>query len=146
MGRIEIYILAAVVIGCAIYFYKKYKDKKEKEMPQGLQIFDGNGNIILDFTSKTMKVYGTVSTGTEAGTFTDYRIDPNNFFIMPIKMDLVLANGSPGHVSRYRYFAPRVTVSAGQIKWDIIDEFSDRFGEYYPSYRVDFTFIYGGFE
>ena len=144
MERIIVLIIIAIAL---IICFRKYTAKKEdNKMPQGLQVFDGNGNIVLDFTTKTMKVYGIVSTGTTAGHYDDARIDPNNIFIMPIKMDLETANGSPGHIRQYQYFAPRVTVSAGRLEWSILDKFTDRFGTHYPSYRINFTFIYGGFE
>lgn len=40
-------------------------------MPQGLQIRDANGNMILDITDRLTRVLGSFSTGTTDGSHTD---------------------------------------------------------------------------
>jgi hypothetical protein len=42
-------------------------------MPQGLQCFDENGNIILDVTGRITRVLGRFNTGTSPGSL----VDPN---------------------------------------------------------------------
>lgn len=38
---------------------------------QGLRVYDGNGNTILDVTDRLTRVCGTVNTGTADGSITD---------------------------------------------------------------------------
>ena len=43
--------VAVIAIIATAIIYKRRK--KEKEMPQGIQVFDENGQIIADMTSRT---------------------------------------------------------------------------------------------
>lgn len=49
-------------------------------MPQGLQIWDAAGNLVLDATSSTGIILGTVSTGTENGAVDVPRLAEGNPF------------------------------------------------------------------
>lgn len=73
----ELYIVLAVaVVVAAILIYKR---KGEKEVPQGLQVFDENGNVVVDITDRLTKVLGTASIRptTTAGTITNALINSN---------------------------------------------------------------------
>ena len=95
--------VAVIAIIAAVLFYKRRK-KKEKEMPQGIQVFDENGQIIADMTSRTSKILGTVNTNGRNGSLTDNRLLDGNLWVAIEKMEPtgiadvigleVVANGS----------------------------------------------------
>lgn len=95
--------VAVVAIIAAVLFYK-YRKKKEKEMPQGIQVFDESGQIIADMTSRTSKILGTVNTNGVNGSLTDNRLLDGNLWVSIEKMEPtgiadvigleVVANGS----------------------------------------------------
>lgn len=102
-----IYIALAVilVVVIAIILYKK---KGAKKMPQGLQIWDANGNITFDSTVNTTYILGSGQT-----TSTNGSID------VP-----ALANGTPwvlitGYTDNQSLTGhyPYVTVSGTKIQW-----------------------------
>ncbi len=39
-------------------------------MPQGLQVWDASGNLVLDVTTRLPRILGSVQTGTSAGSVT----------------------------------------------------------------------------
>lgn len=71
-------IIAVAIVVAAIVVYKRRK-KGEEEVPQGLQVFDENGNVVVDITDRLTKVLGTASIRptTTAGTITDSLITEN---------------------------------------------------------------------
>lgn len=103
-----IYIAIAVVIAiAAIILYHKYHKKSSKEgaeMPQGLQVFDENGNVVADMTSRSSKILGTVNTNGRNGSLTDNRLLDGNLWVAIEKIEPtgiadvigleVVANGS----------------------------------------------------
>lgn len=53
-------------------------------MPQGLQIFDGNGRTVMDTSTRNSFVFGVISNITASGTLTDPRFaDGIPFGIFP---------------------------------------------------------------
>ncbi len=56
----ELYIVLAVaVVVAAILIYRRKRGAEE--VPQGLQVFDENGNVVVDITDRLTKVLGTAS-------------------------------------------------------------------------------------
>jgi hypothetical protein len=94
--------VAVIAIIATAIIYKRRK--KEKEMPQGIQVFDENGQIIADMTSRTSKILGTVNTNGRNGSLTDNRLLDGNLWVAIEKMEPtgiadvigleVVANGS----------------------------------------------------
>ena len=59
-------VIAVIVVVAAIFLYRK--KKRDKEMAQGLQIFNASGQLIFDLSNATTYVLGTGETGTENGS------------------------------------------------------------------------------
>lgn len=55
---------------------------------QGLRIYDANGNIMLDATSRLTKYIGTLSIGTTDGSYTDDRLQDGEFWYMTLKLKI----------------------------------------------------------
>ena len=72
-------IIAVAIVVAAIVVYKRRK-KGAEEVPQGLQVFDENGNVVVDITDRLTKVLGTASIRptTTAGTITNALIVDSN--------------------------------------------------------------------
>ena len=70
----ELYIVLAVAVVVAVILI--YKRKGEKEVPQGLQVFDENGNVVVDITERITKYLGsfTVPTDADSGTVANSEI------------------------------------------------------------------------
>ena len=69
--------IAVIIVVAAIIFYRK---KREKKMPAGLQIFDENGKVVVDMTSRTSKILGRVTVGENDGSLTDERLLDGNMW------------------------------------------------------------------
>lgn len=54
-----IYIAIAVIVAIAAIFVWKHKKKAVKEVPQGLQVFDGNNRLIFDLSHSTSRFIGS---------------------------------------------------------------------------------------
>jgi len=70
-------IIAVIILVAAIIFYRK---KREKKMSAGLQIFDENGKVVVDMTSRTSKILGRVVTNGKNGSLTDNRLLDGNMW------------------------------------------------------------------
>ena len=77
----ELYIVIAVaVVVVAIFLYRK---KAVKKVPQGLQVFDANGDIVFDVNDYAFEVYGIVTTTAKvAGSVSDSRIKKSTCVFM----------------------------------------------------------------
>ena len=53
-----------------------------KEMPQGLQVFDENGNIVVDVTDRLTKILGSFETHGKDGSITDDRLEGMDYWVM----------------------------------------------------------------
>ena len=109
--------VAVIAIIAVVLLYKR--QKKEKEMPQGLQVFDENGNIKVDIQDRLCKYLGTFDTGTSDGRINDSRLDAGTMWIVPyyaeVPDDYNVANMGWG-VDETRMF-PQYTQVSGGITW-----------------------------
>jgi len=64
-------------------------------MPQGLQVFDENGNLKIDITNRLCKVLGTLDTGFTAGSITDSNVQVGDIWIFPYRAEMP-SNYDPG--------------------------------------------------
>lgn len=121
-----IYIAIAVIIivVAAIFLYRK--KKRDKEMAQGLQIFDGSGKLIFDLSNATTYMLGTGSTGTENGSISNSGIVAGRTW--------VVVTSAPADAS-----IPLFTVSSGKISWEFPNV------PYTAVYKRNLTFMYGVF-
>lgn len=108
-------------------------------MPAGLQVFDENGDIMLDTTDYTFKIFGTAETGIEDGSISSALIT---------KKTVVIVMGlDPSNVdvsSSVRGFLgirqPRFNIVDGAIKWT----FGTAEDYYLPEKgRLSVRFLYG---
>ena len=119
-----IYIAIAVVIMiAAICFYKKRK----KDMAQGLQIFNGSGQLIFDLANKTTYVLGTGQTGTSNGSVSNSGIVAGRTW--------VVVTSAPADA-----VIPIFTVTSGKISWDFYMSASVTAAQ-----KRNLTFMYGVF-
>lgn len=116
--------VAVIAIIATVLFYKRRK--KEKEMPQGIQIFDSGGNLIFDLSKSTTYVLGSGQTGTSNGSLSDSRIVAGRTWVIVTS-------------ARDKALIPNFTVSNGSISWDFNTTSSTAFG----AVIVDISFIYG---
>ena len=117
-------------------------------MPQGLQIFDGSGNLILDYTEATCQIYGIATiVGSEngSGTIVDSRINPNSAFIMPYNITLDGGNTTTlwhTYYSQLYSLYPCFTIEQGKITWKY-GKVSYNGSSESPAY-LGMSIIYGG--
>ena len=89
-GEIERYDTAPVKDGEAVYWYEN-GEKKEgtvKVMPQGLQVFDANGNTVVDVTTRLTKYLGTIDTGTSGGSIVNNALLDGDLWMIDIEKTL----------------------------------------------------------
>lgn len=103
-GEVGIVIIVTVLLILSIRFYLKRKENKK--MPQGLQIFDTNGNEIVSIDTPNIFMFGEGYTGTQSGVLYDDKIDPDKTFI-------------------YVYKSRRGTIATGEIAENDGIEYSD---------------------
>ena len=115
--------IAVIVTVSAIIFYKR--KKREQGMPQGLQIFDENGNLTFDLSTNTTQVLGSASTGGTDGSIQDSSITPRCWVLVTDTAD---ANT----------MIPLFTATNGQLSWTYHDP-------YLYSRKGNVNFIYGGY-
>ena len=105
-------IIAVAIVVAAIVVYRK---KAVKKVPQGLQVFDENGNTIVDTSERLTKYLGTFTVPTNAvsGEIINPEIGDGELWYT-IKIEgmsgYVLDEGS---VTSY----PRITKGDGKILW-----------------------------
>lgn len=56
-----------------------------KYMPQGLQVFDENGNCVLDVTDRLMKILGVVELKETSGEVTDNRLEGQEMWVSIVR-------------------------------------------------------------
>ena len=116
-------------------------------MTQGLQTFNLEGKLILDYTEPINVLYGTGHTGLQAGKIIDSNIDEDTFIAIT-NLEYYNENGTiiKGTGSSYFYATlycrcPIFKINVGEISWTLPPRWT---GSGYTSGIVDVTFAYGG--
>lgn len=134
-------IMAVIIVVAAIILYRHKKE--EEKVPQGLQVFNADGDLMLDYTEATCQIYGTktiVGSRNGSGTITDSRIKAGSTFIVPYNITL---NGISTDTPEKEWYGqvegiqPEFTISNGKITWKY-GALSSR-GAY-----IGMTILYGG--
>lgn len=84
-------------------------------MPNGLQVFDASGGLVLDATTRLGRIYATFSSGTSDGSAVVPALADGGqpfVFVEDNSADLTLA-------SLYAY--PNVSVSGTTVSWSFVD-------------------------
>ncbi len=84
-------------------------------MPQGLQIFDGNGSITIDITDRITKVIDVIETEGKDGSRIDTNIGEGTFWCIPIYGTDFLA------YEMMTLKPPVVTINGTTISWVYTD-------------------------
>lgn len=100
---------------------------------QGLRIYDKDGNIMLDATSRLTKYLGTLSIGTTDGSYTDDRLGEGDFWYVTLKLNDY--KKCYGMKNKFTEFLPEITRAGNTIKWTYTE--SD------ATYRTGLTIMYG---
>ena len=100
---------------------------------QGLRIYDKDGNIMLDATSRLTKYLGTLSIGTTDGSYTDNRLGEGDFWYVTLKLNDY--KKCYGMKNKFTEFLPEITREGTTIKWTYTE--SD------ATYRTGLTIMYG---
>lgn len=115
---------------------EKYGEKTEgvlEMQKQGLRIYDANGNIMLDATTRLTKYIGTLSIGTTDGSYTDERLQDGEFWYMTLKLNDY--KKCYGMTKKFTEFLPKITREGNTIKWT--------YKENDTTYRTGLTIMYG---
>ena len=137
-----IYItIAVIILVAAIFFYRKKDKKEEANVPQGLQIFNASGNLILDYTEGTYQIYGVRKTvGGQSGSVSDSKITSDTF-IVPYCFRYVTpaTEGTMDHTQAIVVaILPNFVVTSGKISWSYAAKQNNN-----DAY-VEMYFLYGG--
>lgn len=127
-------IIAVAVLVAAIVIYRK---KAVKEVPQGLQVFDENGNTMVDTSERITKYLGsfTVPTDADSGTVANSEIgDGDLWYAMVIDSSTPSSVPAGGDVI---YSYPVITKGDGVLYWN----YPHSQTSYYKRYGV--TIHYG---
>ena len=100
---------------------------------QGLRIYDKDGNIMLDATSRLTKYLGTLSIGTTDGSYTDDRLREGDFWYVTLKLNDY--KKCYGMKNKFTEFLPEITREGTTIKWTYTESDS--------TYRTGLTIMYG---
>ena len=100
---------------------------------QGLRIYDVNGNIMLDATSRLTKYLGTLSIGTTDGSYTDNRLQEGEFWWVTLRLNDY--KKCYGMTNKFTEFLPEITREGNTIKWT--------YTESNATYRTGLTIVYG---
>lgn len=100
---------------------------------QGLRIYDKDGNIMLDATSRLTKYLGTLSIGTTDGSYTDDRLQEGDFWYMTLKLNDY--KKCYGMTNKFTEFLPEITREGNIIKWTYTEKDA--------TYRTGLTIMYG---
>lgn len=137
-----IYIVIAVIVAVAVAVLYRKRDKKgEKKVPQGLQIFNASGNLVLDYTEGTYQIYGVRKTvGGQSGSVSDSKITSDTF-IVPYCFRYVTpaTEGTTDYTQAIGVaILPNFVVSSGKISWSYAAKHNNK-----DAY-VEMYFLYGG--
>lgn len=100
---------------------------------QGLRIYDKDGNIMLDATSRLTKYLGTLSIGTTDGSYTDSRLQEGEFWFATFKLNDY--KKCYGMTEKFTEFLPEITRQGNTITWKYTNQDT--------TYRTGLTIMYG---
>ena len=126
----ELYIaVVAVVIIATTLIYKRKKG--EKEVPQGIQVFDENGNCIVDVTERINKYLGsfTIDGTADSGTVTNEELAEGDlWYAFEIKG---IAGSSIVSTDENAIFSfPVITKGNGKLTWQYPHSISSTYRRY----------------
>lgn len=99
-------------------------------MPQGLQVWDANGNLIIDVTDRLTRVLGEFYTGTSNGSVTNPGLTTGTPWWIAIPTTNINVNNN--NMAKYLTFS----VSGSTLAWS--------FGAVYPiQVAINHKVIYG---
>lgn len=141
----DVIYIVIVVIAIATAFNVYKRKKRGADMPQGMQIYDENGEIVFDINDYAFELYGIVTTTAKvAGRVTDSRIKKDTCVFMLISA--IHPNFDYTHMTADQYYneqhfskLPNFTITDGAISWDATYRSSS---VNVSGYNV--TFAYGG--
>ena len=100
---------------------------------QGLRIYDKDGNIMLDATSRLTKYLGTLSIGTTDGSYTDNRLQEGEFWWVTLRLNDY--KKCYGMKNQFTEFLPEITRQGTVITWKYTNQDT--------TYRTGLTIMYG---
>lgn len=100
---------------------------------QGLRIYDKDGNILLDATSRLTKYLGMLSIGTTDGSYTDDRLQEGEFWFATFKLNDY--KKCYGMTEKFTEFLPEITRQGNTITWKYTNQDT--------TYRTGLTIMYG---
>lgn len=120
-----------------VYWIKDGKKEwgRIKYMPQGLQVFDENGNCTLDATSRLCKVIGILDTGIDDGYIENEAFKSNNYWVFDLEMGLHYPEEPNGYWYRPRFYQ---NVERGALGWTF-----DKDGNFKNGSKLSRKVIYG---
>ncbi|MFR1863179.1 MAG: hypothetical protein ACLTJQ_07100 [Dialister invisus] len=112
------------------------KDGIKKEvtiryMPQGLQVFDENGNIVVDVTNRLIKYLGVVEINGTDGSLTNVELSEGDLWYYPLNIKMP----PPTPSIHTEYHMPTITKNSKSISWDYGSHPSDK--------RLSMVLLYG---
>lgn len=121
-----------------VYWYEgDLKRKGFMVIKNGLQIFDENGELVLDLTTHLTKILGTINIPKTNGRLTDARIAGGTLWFTVAKLnDYKACYGMTAY--NKETFLPKITQEGNDIVWSYKDGESGKF-------RTGLTLIYGVF-
>ena len=121
-----------------VYWYAgDLKRKGFMVIKNGLQIFDENGELVLDLTTHLTKILGTINIPKTNGRLTDARIAGGTLWFTVAKLnDYKACYGMTAY--NKETFLPKITQEGNDIVWSYKDGESGKF-------RTGLTLIYGVF-
>ena len=140
----NIYIIfgLAIILVISVFTYIKKKRESDSSVPQGIQIFDGSGNITMDVTESLARFYGQFTITTQSGSFTPSipSTDNGTLFIVVKKGTHKYSCGNS--MGYYIRAIPEFTISGHTISWQLmVGEAGEMIGNNYANVPV--TVYYG---
>lgn len=97
-----------------VYWLKDGKKEwgRMKYMPQGLQVFDEQGNCVLDVTDRLTKILGTVRANKANGNIQNDKMSTSNGWA------IFISDSKDLYVEQLWHETPTVKVYDGGVKWE----------------------------
>lgn len=112
-------------------------------MPQGLETYDKNGDVLMSVTTPNIFIYGYGFTSYKAGKLVDARIKKGKTFIYAYKKQIALKDKLIYEESGARGYPINFNVEDGEISWDW-DEYGGNMN-LNDNYIQANWFVYGGY-